>query len=704
MTCASLKDDISIDFETFSEIDLVKRGVFNYATDASTEALCAAWGRFGEEPKLWLPGEPCPDELADHILFGGRVRAWNAQFERLIFKYVMGPKYGWPVPATTQFVCTMVESLAMSFPGKLEHAAKALQLDVLKDEHGSRIMLKLCKPRRPTKKDKRTRWTREMVPLQFDHLYQYCIQDVRTEQAAAERLVRLKPSEQEFYWRDQEINDRGITIDLELVRVMQEVVDQEKEVLDEQMRIITDGEVASTNAAKQLVVWLAKGGIVWPASQNPSVDKDNVIRLLGRDDLTEAQRKAILIRQEAAKTSTAKLEKFESMACPDSTVKHGLQFHGASTGRDAARGVQAQNFPRPRKKTPILKVIESLLAGADAELIDLLYGSPMGVIADLLRSCIRARKGHILYTRDASQIEARMTAWLAGEQAVLEAFRKYDLKLGPDIYRVAAAQIYGKRPQDITDDERQVGKVAVLALGFGGGAGAFASMAKIYGVDLATIFQSVWDLAEPEFQEKALEAWKQRGKSSGMRKAAWLTAELIKLAWRAANPNIVQFWRDLEDAAVSALLHPGETFRVGKLKFRKTGSFLRMVLPSGRSLFFAYPRLERTTTPWGKATWKIYFFAVDNQTKRFLEWSLWGGLICQNAVQAAARDVLFEAVVRLEDAGYPNIMRVHDECIHETPEDFGDEDEFHRLFVQAPAWAPDLPLAADGWSGVRYRK
>lgn len=698
------RDVLHLDYETFSEADLTKVGAHKYAMHPSTEILCAAWAFNDEEPQLWAPGQPVPDRVVDHILDDGIIEAWNAQFERLITRFVAGPKYGWPIPSTKQYECVMVRALAMSFPGKLEHAAKALQLDMLKDEHGHRIMMKLCKPRRPTKKDKRTRWTYEMVPLQFDHLYRYCLQDVRTEQAASKRLTRLKPSEQEFYWRDQEINDRGITIDLDLVRAMQEVVDQEKEVLDEQMRAVTGGEVASTNAAKQLVVWLAQGGIVWPANQNPSVDKDNVIRLLGRDDLTEAQRKAIMIRQEAAKTSTAKLEKFEGMVCRDGTIKGTLQFHGASTGRDAARGVQVQNFPRPRKKTPILKVIESLFNGADAELIDLLYGSPMSVIADLLRSCIRARPGHILYTRDASQIEARMTAWLAGETAVLRAFAAYDRKEGPDIYRVAAAQIYGKKPEQITDEERQVGKVAVLALGFGGGAGAFASMAKIYGVDLATIFQSVWDMSEPEFQEKALEAWKQRGRSTGMRKAAWLTAELIKLAWRATNPNIVQFWKDLEDAAISALLHPGETFRVGKLKFRKTGSFLRMVLPSGRSLFFAYPSLVRTTTPWGKQVFKIEFYAVDGQTKRFLQWSLWGGLICQNAVQAAARDVLFEAVVRLEEAGYPNVLRIHDECVHETPEGFGSEEEFHQLFVQTPAWAPDLPLAADGWIGPRYRK
>lgn len=721
---------LHVDFETFSEVDITTDGAHKYAMHKSTVALCMAYAFDNDEPSLWVHGDPIPQDVFDHILGGGLILAWNAQFERLIFTHVMGPKYGWPVPAVQQYVCVMVMGMAMSLPGKLEKAAPAVGLDIRKDDMGRRIMLQLSRPRKPTLRDKRTRWTPDMAPAKFDLLYSYCKQDVRVEQAIYHRLTPLSDIEQHRYWRDQIIQDRGCHLDLDFINKALALAHEEKANLDERMRDVTSDidtgkpAVSSTTATKQLVDWLKAGGVEWPKETNPSVDKENLVKLLARDDLTNSQREAVLLRQEANKTSTAKLDRAIKQVCDDGSVKGQLQFNGAgATGRDSARGCQFQNFPRPAKGIDVKQAIADIKAGLDLDWVRSIHGPPMSVISSCLRGIFVARPGHQLFTRDQSQIEARMTAWLGGQTNLVEAFRRYDtvvgyefnkkgervpITAGPDIYIVTAAGIYNVPASSIGKDdlERQVGKVAALALGFGGGASAFGGMAKIYFLDLDPLLPIVWEMATPENREKATEAWKARGRKSGMHKAAWIAAELIKLAWREANPGIVGSWKELEDGAVTACMRPGQSISClgGKVIYRKTGSWLRTILPSGRSLFYAFPTLVSQPTPWGKQKMQIRFKAVNGMTRQWQDFHLYGGLQFQNCVQAASRDTFWEAIDRCEDAGYENLLRVHDEGIFEVPNGSGDEDEFHRLFTQSPAWAPDLPIASDGWVGPTYRK
>ncbi|RNJ49424.1 DNA polymerase [Methylocystis hirsuta] len=698
--------ELSCDFETYCDLDLKKVGAHKYAMHESADVLCLALAINDEEPRLWIPGDPIPDDVFDHIIDGGAIRAWNAEFERLFFTYVMGPKYGWPTPDRRQFFCTMTEALAMGMPGQLGMCASAMSLPQRKDDVGRRIMMQLCRPRKPTKKNPSTRFTPQNAPGKFSVLYDYCKQDVRVERDIKKNLVRLKANEQERYWLAGEINDRGVPIDLDLIEKAQAVVDQHMKLLDARMAALTNNTVSACTQTKELAKWLGAQGLQWPANELPSVAKDPVFRLLARDDLTDEQREALLLRQEAGKTSTAKLGSFRSHMCDDGTVKGSIQFNGASTGRDAARGVQVQNFPRPNKKTKISQVITDIFDDYDADLISVFHGPPLSIVADILRSCIKAPSGKKFYSCDAAQIEARMTAYLAGEHKVLDAFRAYDRKEGPDIYTVAASGIYNVPAVKIDPEgeQRQAGKVSVLALGFGGGVGAFASMARIYQLDLRKAFSPVWGLASSERREKALDAYAQRGRGSGMHKEAWLASELIKVAWRVDNPNIRDAWPACEEAAVNALKHPGTTHCACKLAFRASGSFLRMVLPSGRSLFFPMARLVYETNQWGKKAPKIYFYAIDAFTRQWMEFSLWGGTTFQNAVQAASRDALFDSVERLEAAGYPNIFRVHDEVINITDEGFGSLAEFRELFIQEPAWAPGLPINGSGWEGERYRK
>ena len=702
-------DELSIDFETYSEIDLPKQGAHKYAQHESTFPICMAWALNDEEVDLWLPWQPLPDRVEYHIRKRRKIRAWNAAFERLIARHVMVPKFDWPEVDDEQWDCTMTRALAMNMPAKLELAAPAFRLDIRKDDVGHRIMKQVCKPRKPTKKDPSIRFWPALWAEKFQRVYAYCKDDVRTERAVGKRTIPLRRDEQRRYWRDLKVNDRGVAIDMELVESAQSIVDSEKARLDAEIKDITNGAVNTTGSVSQIKAYIARRGIPLP-----KLDKDGVNRALARaefsDPLSDKDdvRRVLEIRQEAAKTSTAKLNAFRLRLCDDETVKGTIQFCGAGqTGRDAARGLQTQNFPRPdpEMRRDIIECMKDVRTG-DVDWVRVMQGAPMGAVADSLRGMIVARKGRKLRSMDLSQIEARVNAWLAGQDNVLEAYVRYDAGDGPDLYIVTAAGIYNVPVDTINKDDprRQVGKVSLLALGFGGGAGAFGSMAKIYKVDVAEAYGPVMDSATAENIEKAREGWKARGRASGMSKKAWLTAELIKLAWREANPMIVQNWYDLKQASLDAVDNPGQTFTAGKMRYRMSGSFLKAILPSGRPIYYPYPRIEQVKTPWGKLIPLVTFEALDGYTHKWQRHKLNHLLLDENAVQATARDVMMEAWDRTEDAGYECVMRVHDELIDEDDEDFGSDEEFKSLFLQPPKWAKGLPIAGAGWIGDHYRK
>lgn len=701
--------ELHLDWETYCDLDLTKVGAHKYAEHESCDILCAAWAFGDDEPRLWLPGMACPPEIAAHIKAGGEIHAWNANFERLIWLNVAGPKYNWPVPDLRQYRCIMVRAMAMNMPARLEHAAPAFGLAIRKDDAGSRIMKSLCKPRKPTKKNPATRFTPENAPDKFKILYDYCLQDVRVEQGIGKRVIKLIPQEQELWFIDQTINDRGIMVDMDLVEKAERICEEEKQLLEAELKQVTDLAVSTLGAVKQLKAFIIAQGF-----EIDGCDKEQLEALLGRDDITPQVRRAVEIRLEAGKASIAKLAAFKQRVCKNGKIKGSLQFHGATqTGRWAARGVQLQNLPRPDPvlKTPVLEVIANIKKGWSRADIAAFYGPPITVVADCLRGMLCAPEGRILRSRDLTGIEARMLPWLAGAHDAIDAFFEFDKGTGADNYKVAAAQIYNIPVSEVTKDQRQVGKVAVLALGFGGGASAFAKMAKVYKLDLASIFDIVYGVAAPHNREKALEGWKSRGSKSGIRKKAWLTAEMIKLAWREANPEIVQFWYDLEEAAINAVENPGKTFYAGEfIKFKKTGSFLRCTLPSGRSIFYPYPRVEWRMTPWGKQKPTLIYKANDSFTRKWKEHDYYGGLGAENVTQASARDVMGNAIIVTEEAGYENVLSVHDEGVAETDEDFGSEDEFHTLFTTPPVWAlpkgnrRGLPIAASGWTDERYKK
>lgn len=660
-----------IDFETGSPCDLKRAGLANYARHPCTKVHCLAVG-FGDEPVgLAFPagatesGQELQRRLLDHVAGGGLVYAHNAAFELAIWNCIMVPRYGWPVLKPEQVRCTMAMAYAMALPGALEDVAPALGIEQRKDAAGKRIMLQLCQPRGDGKL-----WSYAEAPEKFEKLYVYCCQDVEVERAIHKRLLELSPSEQKLWVLDQTINDRGVRVDLPAIEKAIRLVDSEKARLDGEMCHVTGNVVKACTEVAQIVKWARYQGV-----DLTGLAKADVNEALDREDLPEPVRRALHLRKEAAKSSTAKLTAMRDRAGKDGRVRGIHQYHGASTGRWAGRGIQLQNYPRPRKEMAqdmIEDVIEHL---HDKDYVDMFYGPTMDAIADSLRGMIIPAPHCQLVAVDFSAIEARVLAWLAGEQHVLDTFAR-----GEDIYKAAASRIYGVSAKEVTKDQRQIGKVATLALGYGGGKGAFQQMAKNYGIKVSD------ELAED-----------------------------IKTRWRNAHPRIAAYWYDLERAAVAALTEGEQVCR--GVRFKKAGSFLWCKLPSGRVLCYPYPEIREVTTPWGEQKDALtYMTQVSNLKAKIVDdpnssgtWkriSTYSGAISENITQATARDLLAEALFRLEDAGFQTVAHIHDELVVEVPESCDDQvvEQIEELMSVQPKWAYGLPLAAEGWRGPRYRK
>lgn len=676
---------LHIDFETYSACELRDRGLHNYATDPTTGVHCMAFAFDDLEPVVAkftnVAGDMPLIGVHEHVANGGIVYAHNAAFELAIWNNICVPRYGWPELKPEQVRCTMAMCYAMGLPGALENAAPALGLAQRKDAAGKRVMLQLAKPISVYLREERPYafWSPDTAPEKFEQLYAYCKQDVEVERALHHRLMELSDDEQRIWQLDYRINQRGIRVDLESIDKAIALVEQEKRRLDEEMLRVTGGVAGKCTEVQVLVKWIRTQGV----EMNGLAKADVLDALAG--DLPPAVEAALRLRKEAAKSSTAKLVAMKERASADGRVRGCFQYHGAATGRWAHRGIQPGNMPRPRPGMggdEINDVIANLYRHA---YIDMMYGPTMDAIADSLRGMIVAEPGNDLVAVDFSAIEARVLAWLAGQESVLDIFRTHG-----KIYEHAAAGIYHVPMERVTKDQRQIGKVAVLALGYGGGVGAFQSMARVYGVRV------------PDAE-----------------------ADEIKSAWRAVHPAIVSYWYDLERAAIRALTDGGVQAvgpRGREIKFRKAGSFLWLQLPSKRVLCYPYPELRIVDTPWGEQKEALtYMTELDSTTRKKLgnkvlpdpnangNWcriSTYGGSLAENVTQAVAADLLRYSMETLESAGYPVVMHVHDEAVVEIASSCDDRtlERIEELMAQTPAWAAGLPVSAEGWRAKRYRK
>jgi len=668
---------LSLDWETRGVLDLKECGLWNYSHDKDTDIWCAAYAFGEEEPEVWIPGQPCPSRIVEHVATSGTVHAWNAPFEIAIWREIATPRYGWPVVTPERFYCSMAQAYAMGLPGALEDAALALGLAVLKDSEGRGIMLRMAKPR--SMKGDAPVWWSDADKLA--RLYAYSQQDVRVEKEVRKRLMALSPYERRVWMLDYAINQRGVQVDLPTARAGSVMADQIKEKAGRELAELTNGVVTTPTALIPLKQWLDARGC--PASST-GLNKEAVADLLQTEKWAPEVTRALKIRQEAGKASVAKLNRMQELAGADGRLRNWSQYYGAATGRFASRGVQVHNLVRDMPPADIVEEILAAVRNGELEWIATAYGPPMEMISRCSRSFFVAPDGKVLIGGDFSSVEGRGTAWFSGEDWKIAAFIAADNGTGPGIYELTASRTLGIPLGRITKSspERQVGKVQELAFGYQGGVGAARKFlpANMKGTP-------------PD----VLNRW--------------------KLAWRAEHQKTKDMWGLLEAAAIGAVANPDRPFTAGapgrQVTFKKAGSFLWCRLPSGRVLCYPYPKLMP-----GKYHDQLTYMTVPSENdagsiiedpKNANNWarvSTYGGSLMENVVQAMCRDLLVDVMLRLHDKGAEIVLHVHDEIVLETPKA---KATMVRSYMEEqmrtpPTWAAGFPLRADCHIMRRYGK
>ncbi len=641
---------MGLDLETYSSAPLPKCGVYRYCDAPDFEILLFSYA-FDDEPVQTIDlasGETLPKEVISALEDSNIIKVtYNAQFERVCLSRYLGH---WLDPR--QWRCTMVMAAYLTLPGRLADAAVALGTTEKKMEEGKDLIRYFSVPCKPTKTNGgRTRNLPADAPEKWAVYRQYNAQDVETERAIRKALEKFPLPEQEWelYALDQQINDRGVRVDKKLVKNAIAVDAVFAQAACQRAKELTGLE--NPGSVNQLKAWLA--------------DQDMPMESLARKIVQEkaAQADGIVaellnLRLELSKTSVKKYEAMARCVCRDGRVHGLLQFYGANrTGRWAGRLVQAQNLPQ--NHLPDLDLAREIVKTSDEELLDTLFASVPGTLSELIRTAFIPRNGCRFLVADFSAIEARVLAWLANEEWVLEEFRGKG-----KIYEATASRMFHIPQERIVKgnpnyEYRQKGKQATLSCGYGGGVGALKAMGA--------------KMPEEEMQP-------------------------LVDAWRAANPNIVAFWSALDRAARTVIRRKTSAY-VGKVTLYWQDDKMFMRLPSGRNLCYQSPHF--TENRFGSDAIGYY---APNAAGQMVVQESFGGKLAENATQAIARDILARALLTLEKNGYPVIFHVHDEAVIEMPTGQGSLEEACRLMAIAPDWAKDLPLRADGAEFPFYQK
>jgi len=641
---------LEIDIETYSDVDLIKCGVYAYADSPAFEVLLFAYSYDGGETQVidLAQGEELPEEVTEAVFDEGVVKtAFNANFERICLSKHFGRQI-----SPESWHCSAVQAAMLALPRSLEDVGVVLGLEQQKMKEGKELIRYFCMPCKPTKANGgRTRNLPCHAPEKWELFKTYCVRDVDVEKGIRRKLQHflIAESEMELYRLDQKINDRGVLVDRELVRQAVSCNLLYKDIVTKRAYELTGLE--NPNSVAQIKSWLGENGV-----EIESLSKKAVAGLIEESDgkVQELLRLRLLM----AKTSVKKYEAIERSVCPDGRVHGLLQFYGANrTGRWAGRLVQVQNLPQ--NHIPDLELARSLVKQGRFEDVELLYDSMPNVLSELIRTAFIPKPGYRFVVADFSAIEARVLAWLSGEKWRLEVFASHG-----KIYEASASAMFHVPIEEVTKGSplRQKGKISELALGYGGSIGALTSMGAL---DMG--------LAEEEL------------------------APLVS-AWRSANPHIMQFWWNVDVAAVKAVMEKRKV-RVGRIAFEYKSGILFVELPSGRKLSYVKPRMA--LNKFGR-NGLAYEGITENKKWNRIE--TYGPKLVENIVQGTARDLLAEAMLRVEERGYPIVMHCHDEIIAEVPEGTGSVEEMCAVMAVRPEWADGLPLRADGYECAFYKK
>lgn len=656
---------ISIDIETFSSIDIKKAGMYRYVESPDFEILLFAYSVDKQYPICidLAQGETIPQWIIDTLTDPAYIKkAYNAAFEWACISKHLGIQL-----PLEQWRCTMVKGLYAGYTAGLDATGRALGIpeDKQKLNTGKALIRYFCVPCRPTNANgHRTRNRPYHEPERWKLFKEYNIGDVVAEMTIDDYLsaVTVPDAVQREWETDLRINSRGVAVDMDLVNGALEIGARSKKALTEEAIRISG--LDNPNSIAQLSRWFESE----TEEEVTSLTKDTVAKMLSREDNSPEVQRMLEIRQELGKTSTTKYDAIINAVCDDGRVRGLLQFYGANrTGRWAGRLVQVQNLPRTY--TNPLELARELVKARNIDALKVIYGSVPDTLSQLIRTAFVARDGHILIDADFSAIEARVISWLAREEWRLEVFRTHG-----KIYEASASQMFGVPLELIKKGNpeyalRQKGKVAELALGYQGSSGALIAMGAL-------------DMGIPE-------------------------ADLpdIVTRWREANKRIRDLWYKMDSAAVD-VINNGGSVGVGCVVVSREYDHehgrdcLTITLPSGRKLFYNSPQIG--VNRWDKPS--ISYMGMEQTKKKWTRIETYGGKLVENVVQAIARDCLALSIDRLERAGFNVVFHIHDEIVIESTPDGASLDEVINIMSEPIPWAQDLPLGADGWIDVFFKK
>ena len=645
---------LSCDIETFSDVDLIRCGVYKYADSPNFEMLLFAYAVDDGDVHIIdiAGGEELPEEIIQVIKSDTVVKtAYNAQFERVcLSRYLKLPEGEYLNPQS--WYCTAVQAAELALPLSLADVGSVLGLERQKMTEGKELIKYFCVPCKPTKSNGNRTRNRPCHDInKWETFKKYCMRDVDVERQIADKLKMYPISDEEhrLYVLDQIINDRGVLVDCELAKQAVKLNSIQSAVAVEQAYMITGLE--NPNSVTQLKQWLKENGV-----EIESMSKKAVKSLADETDGDVS--KMLKLRLLMAKTSVKKYEAVIRSVCSDNRVHGMMRFCGANrTGRWSGNILQPQNLPQ--NHLPDLTLARDIVKDGDFEMLDMMFGNVPNVLSELIRTVLIPKPNHRFIVADFSAIEARVLAWIAGEQWRIDTFKN-----GGDIYCASASKMF-KVPVEkngVNGELRQKGKISELACGYGGSVGALKNMGAV----------------EMGVQENELQG-------------------LIN-DWRNANPHIVRFWYEVGNAAMKAIKEK-TTVPLGKLVFAYERGILFIRLPSGRRLSYIKPR--NGTNRFGGDS--ITYMGI-NSAKKWDRLETFGGKLTENIVQGTARDLLANAPINAANAGYDTVFHVHDEIICEVPNGYGSVDELCRLMCIKPEWADGLPLNADGFECEYYKK